>query len=68
MSIVLAAAPILFSVVMILALRQSALCAGAAGLATALLVAFLAPGYRPALALAAGGLTGLAAVLWVWIG
>ncbi len=44
MSILLAAAPILISVVMILALRQSALRAGAAGLAAALLVVSWAPG------------------------
>ena len=64
MPIVLAAAPILISVVMILALRQSALRAGAAGLATALLVVLLAPGYRLALgdlgrALLSGALTTL---------
>ena len=45
MPIVIAAAPILISVVMILALRQSALRAGAAGLVTALLVVFLAEAY-----------------------
>lgn len=52
MSILLAAAPILTSVVLILALRQSALRAGAAGLAVAILVVLLAPEYR----LAAEGL------------
>jgi len=64
MPIVLAAAPILISAAMILALRQPALRAGAAGLATALLVVLLAPGYRLALdelgrALLSGALTTL---------
>ena len=64
MSILLAAAPILISVVSILALRQSALRAGAAGLAVALLVVLLAPAYRLApgelgRALLSGGLTTL---------
>lgn len=64
MSILLAAAPILISVVSILALRQSALRAGAAGLAAALLVVLLAPAYRLApgelgRALLSGGLTTL---------
>ena len=64
MSILLAAAPILISIVSILALRQSALRAGAAGLATALLVVLLAPAYRLApgelgRALLSGGLTTL---------
>ncbi len=64
MPILLAAAPILISVVMILALRQSALRAGAAGLAVAILVVLLAPGYRLALgdlgrALLSGALTTL---------
>ncbi len=56
MSIFLAAAPILTSVVVILGLRQSALRAGAAGLAVALLVVVLAPEYR--LAAAVTGLAG----------
>jgi len=64
MPIVLAAAPILISVAIILALRQSALRAGAAGLATALLVVLLAPEYRLVLgdlgrALLSGALTTL---------
>jgi lactate permease len=64
MPILLAAAPILISMVMILALRLSALRAGAAGLAAAVLVVLLAPGYRLALdelgrALLSGALTTL---------
>lgn len=46
MAIFLAAAPILTSVVLILALRQSAVRAGAAGLAVAVLVVVSAPVYR----------------------
>lgn len=64
MPILLAAAPILISMVLILAMKQSALRAGAAGLAAAIAVVLLAPGYRLALgdlgrALLSGALTTL---------
>lgn len=70
MPVLLAAAPIPISVVWILAPRQSALRAGAAGLAAVLLVALLAPACRLVpgdlgRALLSGGLAGLAVLLWL---
>src|SRR3546814_11205195 len=62
MSILYAAAPILTAVLLILALRQSAVRAGFAGLLAALLVVWLSPNFHLAVeplaaALASGGLT-----------
>src|SRR3546814_2905296 len=64
MSIPYAAAPILTAVLLILALRQSAVRAGFAGLLAALLVVWLSPNFHLAVeplaaALAYGGLTTL---------